>query len=90
MKRVMKGDVPEKYTSGVMAFTVNSHIKDKKKPSLVEIENWEKFIRESTELIETWEDMETKGNTSERNENTDGSSRDADKFHLLKRRADVR
>lgn len=54
----MKGGVPEKYTSGVMTFTVNSHIKDKKKPSLVEIENWEKFIAEGTELIETWEDME--------------------------------
>ena len=54
----MKGDVPEKYTSGVMAFTVNGHIKDKKKPRLVEIENWEKFIREGTELIETWERQE--------------------------------
>ena len=54
----MKGDVPEKYTSGVMAFTVNSHIKDKKKPRLVEIENWGKFIRECTELIETWVESE--------------------------------
>lgn len=54
----MKGDVPEKYTSGIMAFTVNSHIKDKKKPKLVEIENWEKFIREGTELIETWKESE--------------------------------
>ena len=54
----MKGDVPEKYTSGVMTFTVNSHIKDKKKPRLVEIESWEKFIREGTELIETWERQE--------------------------------
>ena len=62
----MKGDVPEKYTSGVMAFTVNSHIKDKKRPSLVEIENWEKFIADGTELIETWEDLEALREENER------------------------
>ena len=62
----MKGDILEKYTSGVMAFTVNSHIKDNKKPKLVEIENWEKFIREGTELIETWERQEGAREESER------------------------
>ena len=31
----------ESYTSGQFTFVVNAHIGDKKKPSLVEIENWE-------------------------------------------------
>ena len=53
-----KDGQPELYTSAPFTFVVNAHIGDKKKPSLVEIENWEKFIRDGTELIETWEDME--------------------------------
>lgn len=53
-----KDGQPELYTSAPFTFVVNAHIGDKKKPSLVEIENWEKFIRDGTELIESWEDME--------------------------------
>ena len=72
----MKGDVPEKYTSGVMAFTVNSHIKDKKRPSLVEIETWEKFIAEGTELIETWEDLDALREENERQRELAESARE--------------
>ena len=53
-----KGGQPELYTSAPFSFVVNAHIGDKKQPSLVEIENWGNFIRDGTELIETWEDME--------------------------------
>ena len=73
----MKGEVPEKYTSGVMAFTVKSHIQDKKRPSLVEIENWEKFIREGTELIETWEDLEALREENERQRQANEQGRES-------------
>ena len=61
-----KDGQPELYTSATFSFVVNAHIGDKKKPSLVEIENWEKFIRDGTELIETWEDMEALREENER------------------------
>lgn len=70
-----KEDVPEDapeedkfetYTSATFSFVVNAHIGDKKKPNLVEIENWEKFIRDGTELIETWEDLEALREENER------------------------
>lgn len=61
-----KDGQPELYTSATFSFVVNAHIGDKKKPSLVEIENWEKFIRDGTELIETWEDLETLREENER------------------------
>ena len=51
-----KDGEPELYTSAPFSFVVNAHIGDKKKPSLVEIENWEKFIREGTELIGGWKE----------------------------------
>ena len=44
----------EKYTSGVMSFNVNSHIGDKKQPSLVEIENWDSFMKHAEGLVEDW------------------------------------
>ena len=61
-----KDGQPELYTSATFSFVVNAHIGDKKKPSLVEIENWEKFIRDGTELIETWEDLEALREENER------------------------
>ena len=69
-----KDGQPELYTSATFTFVVNAHIGDKKKPSLVEIENWEKFIREGTELIETWEDLEAlrEENERQRQENEQG------------------
>lgn len=69
-----KDGQPESYTSAAFTFVVNAHIGDKKRPSLVEIENWEKFIREGTELIETWEDMEDlrQANEAQRQANEQG------------------
>ena len=69
-----KDGQPESYTSATFTFVVNAHIGDKKKPSLVEIENWEKFIRDGTELIETWEDLEAlrEENERQRQENEQG------------------
>ena len=69
-----KDGQPELYTSATFSFVVNAHIGDKKKPSLVEIENWEKFIADGTELIETWEDMEDlrQANEAQRQANEQG------------------
>ena len=61
-----KDGQPESYTSATFTFVVNAHIGDKKRPSLVEIENWEKFIREGTELIKAWEDLDALREENER------------------------
>ena len=70
-----KDGQPESYTSATFTFVVNAHIGDKKRPSLVEIENWEKFIREGTELIETWEDLEALREENERQRQTNEQGR---------------
>ena len=62
----IKDGQPELYTSGTFSFVVNPNIGDNKRPSLVEIENWEKFIRDGTELIETWEDLDALREENER------------------------
>ena len=72
-----KDGQPELYTSATFTFVVNAHIGDKKKPSLVEIENWQKFIRDGTELIETWEDLEALREENERQRQANDQDRES-------------
>lgn len=48
----------EDYTTKIIGFDVGGHLLDNKKPSIVDIENWNSFIAHAEELIDDWEQLE--------------------------------
>src|SRR5699024_9784145 len=48
----------EDYTTKIIEFDVGGHLLDNKKPAIVDIENWNSFIKHAGELIDDWEQLE--------------------------------
>ena len=55
----------EDYTTKIIEFDVGGHLLDNKKPSIVDIENWNSFIKHAGELIDDWEQLEEIRQTNE-------------------------
>src|SRR5699024_2555934 len=55
----------EDYTTKIIEFDVGGHLLDNKKPAIVDIENWNSFIKHAGELIDDWEQLEEIRQTNE-------------------------
>src|SRR5699024_6157361 len=55
----------EDYTTKIIEFDVGGHLLDNKKPAIVDIENWNSFMKHAGELIDDWEQLEEIRQTNE-------------------------
>ena len=55
----------EDHTTTVIEFDVEGHLLDNKKPTIVDIENWNSFMKHAGELIDDWKQLEEIRQTNE-------------------------
>jgi len=55
----------EDYTTKIIEFDVGGHLLDNKKPSIVDIENWNSFMKHAEGLVDDWEQLEEIRQTNE-------------------------